>query len=472
MDKLVQIINMDYQQILQSRKNPDYHIFFDSFEWWIKTIKEWTNPLEDIHLINEIDPDQTIYNYDNTIDISDITDKTDRNECQYKPLETISSAKLGELYDIITDHDMKDFDKIRTRLETMFDYNLPSTISDMDKHSSKYFSSKMSNKNDINVVIIGAGPIGLYTALYLDEYYNNTDLINTRANIIVLDNRIYEEGIKLPYSRLTQFGFDIDQIQMFIKNINCWVIDDVYIRGRHFDFINTLENLLYIVAYHRKIPMYFTKKYETYEKIKKFAEQNNIQYILDCSGGRINALTHLSNDIKWDMYKLQKGIYEVKYSENNVYEFYVNGSKYKHITVVIQILDNNKRQLSYGNIFGFITDNDDEIIINKYKNMCLLKDDYLKIMKHIKSQNIRYLYMKLLKSNNIDENLIKYIKITSFNTNSHHTSKAAEKIGGNLTYIGLGNTLGTSEYGIFFGLRSGILFSKHICHLLSSVKYI
>jgi hypothetical protein len=39
-------------------------------------------------------------------------------------------------------------------------------------------------------------------------------------------------------------------------------------------------------------------------------------------------------------------------------------------------------------------------------------------------------------------------------------------------YIGMGDTLGASEYGIYFGLNAGIQFSKFICNLIPIVKYL
>ena len=33
----------------------------------------------------------------------------------------------------------------------------------------------------------------------------------------------------------------------------------------------------------------------------------------------------------------------------------------------------------------------------------------------------------------------------------------------------MGDTLGGTEYGIFYGMATHIIFSKHVCNLLSSV---
>jgi hypothetical protein len=37
-------------------------------------------------------------------------------------------------------------------------------------------------------------------------------------------------------------------------------------------------------------------------------------------------------------------------------------------------------------------------------------------------------------------------------------------------YVGLGDTLGGSEYGIYFGLKHEMKFSRFICDLLSIEK--
>ena len=477
MDKFIEIINSDFQKLLQSHDNPNYHKFFDSFTWWEKALVSWTDPKEYEEVIKKIDPKQDKYNYDPNIDLSDIKEQMDK--CKYIPTKIMSKDKLHELYKIINDDSIKDFQIIRKHLGKMFDYNLPSTISDLDSFVEKVKNNKLAGPygeyykgtDIINVIIMGAGPIGLYTALYLNYYYNQQQTTRTYVNILLMDNRIYKEKYKLPYSRLTQFGFDISQLQIFIKNIYCWksIIKQGF-TDRHFDFINTLENLLFVVAYWHNIPIYFTKKYETFDKVKEFAKENNFHYIFDCTGGRLGA--HLTADIKWDYFSFKKDNYEVKYVGDNMYKFYVDNKEYKHITVILQLFDKKQRQFAIGNVFGFITDLDDDKIIEKYKNICFKRDDYLKIMRHFKSLNLRYLFFQNLLNSKLDISQIYYIKITTFNTVSHHVNRAAQKIDDNLTYIGLGDTLGNSEYGIYFGLKHAILFSKHVCNLLSTVKYL
>jgi hypothetical protein len=87
------------------------------------------------------------------------------------------------------------------------------------------------------------------------------------------------------------------------------------------------------------------------------------------------------------------------------------------------------------------------------------------------NDQLRYLLPTQLNINNINDD-VKYVKITTFNTNSNHVNRVSQVIGDNLMYIGLGDTLGNSEYGIWFGLKHATLFSKYICNLLSIVEYI
>jgi hypothetical protein len=113
--------------------------------------------------------------------------------------------------------------------------------------------------------------------------------------------------------------------------------------------------------------------------------------------------------------------------------------------------------------------------------MCLLRDDYIELSKYFKSESLRYLFPAILnickkwKSDIICKDLqfenIKYIKLTTFNSIARHAPYAATKINKNSTYIKLGDSLGATEFGIKYGMWTSILFSKHICNLLSSVKY-
>ncbi|XWV26712.1 putative orfan [Tupanvirus soda lake] len=447
MNGFVEILNNEYQEILRGRKCPEYHKFFESHEWFLCAIKNW---------YGYIKKDYPGFEYDNNeLEIIPQTKK-----CSYVPKKIATQKMLNKIYSVITNPDVSDFNIIRDNIDKMSDYLLPTNIPDMNN-----FLNSM-NKEHMNIIIVGAGPIGLFTALYLNELYNRKSIFNTNINILVIDNRIYQEGTKMPYSRTTQFGFDISEIQPFINQIFCWKNKIMSHDTRQFDFINVFENMLYIVAYHYKIPMYFTKKYETFEKIKEFATKNNFKYIFDCTGGRLE--TNFKDQILWNKYLFKKDNYEVKLDADNYYRFYVDNLLYEYITIVLSLFDKNMKQIPTGNMFGFTENSDDKVLLKKYKSACFNVEDYIDLSKRFKDKYARNLYPYILNVTKINSNNVKYIKLDYFNSNSHHSNICAKVINKNLTYIALGDTLGNSEYGIFFGLRDNILFSKYICNILGT----
>ena len=457
MDKFIEIVNNDYQEILRGT-DPKYHLFFDSINWWKKAFGSWS---EKRRVKNATE-------YDPSTDIS----KLKSIECKYLVKKTIKKEVLQKIHELITNENTTDFKLIRAALEKMYDYNLPSTIPNLDNWK------KYKEDNPINIMIMGAGPLGLYTALYLNEYYNKNiihgrdnkkTILNQYVNILIIDNRIYKEGIKKPYTRVTQFGFDITQIQPFIKQIFCWKNNDVW-SSRKFDFINVLENLLYISAYHENISMKFTKQFEDYNDIKKFMKKEDIHYLFDCTGGRLK--NSPNGSIKWNKYKFIKDNQEVKYNNDTKYfELLEDNKLFTKTVFVLELLDKSKKQILVGNAFGFVTDESDHEILNKYRNMCFLKKDYITLSKHFKSDSIRHLLSFIINDVKIPNNKIVYVRITYFNSIARHAGFAAIKITDRSSYIKLGDSLGGTEFGIIFGMKSSVLFSKHICNLLSSVKY-
>jgi hypothetical protein len=464
MDVLIDIINNDFQEILRSNKEPKEHIFLnENVLYWKKTNEAWSKSK-----INNPNPK---YNFDSTTDLTKLVPLSD---CKYVIKKILKKETLKKLYDLISNQKTIDYNVIQTALNKMYDYNLPSSIPNINNWK------KYDNKNAINVMIIGAGPVGLFTALYLNQIYNkniinynhnNRTMLNQPVNILLIDNRIYKEGIKKPYSRVTKFVFDMLDIQPFIRQIFCWKINKDNNDEKNFDFINVLENLLYISAYHENIPMYFTKKLEDFNDVKKFVKRDNIHYVFDCTGGRFK--TNIKHNMEWNKYTFKKGNQEIKFNnESKYFEFNEDNKLYTKTVLVLELLDKNMKQFLVGNLFGYVYNNEDEIMVNKYKNICLSTNDYIMLSKHFKDENLRQLFPDIIRGIKKPIKNVKAVKITSFNTVARHSPFAAAKITNKSTLIRLGDSLGGTEYGIIFGLRTSILFSKHICNLLSSVKYL
>jgi hypothetical protein len=122
-------------------------------------------------------------------------------------------------------------------------------------------------------------------------------------------------------------------------------------------------------------------------------------------------------------------------------------------------------------------DEADTMLLTLYNNKCLLLDDYIRISSHFKSHNLKYWLPWAIeitnierKENNeslIDNNEIKYIRISSYELGRRHSPFAATRLN-DAIYIRIGDSLGTSEFGGTLGLDHSMLFSKYICTLLAS----
>ena len=452
----INLINEYYLEMLRSRKDKTKHLFFDSILWWKRMYKDWSstdNILKDL-------PEK--YDYNPKIDLSILTPLDD---CKFIPKEQLSRETLETFYKLLTTA-KSDYVVIQEKCHEMTEYALPATIKSLESWK------KYDLDDAINVMILGAGPVGLFTALYLNEYYNVKNNFNDvsfrKINIILVENRIKEEGLKLPYSRSTQFSFHISEFQQFLKFVSCWNLDVSDIDMRIFDYIHVLENMLYTVAYNKKIPMMFTKKFDDYKVLTEFIKTEKIHMLFDCTGGRSNIPD--TKMISWRKIQFSpEGNQEVKLNkETNYFEFYEDGKVYTKSTCRIQLFDKDNKEFLVGNIFVEPTEEDDIVILNKYKNKCFSTDDYISLSSAFKQTRLRQLFPLIVKDSNFKINEIKSVKINMFYSIARHSPFAAMKMKNNCILVRLGDSLGGTEYGIHFGMKHSIEFSRHICHLMSS----
>jgi hypothetical protein len=459
----IDAVNTMFQDTMRNEYNPTEHVFFKDGPWWERHYQMLLGDTS----ASGLKSIPAIYKYSPDADLSTLTSVGD---CKYKPTSTLTHKYLTDLYKDLQDPAFKDFKAVRERLHDMSNYNLPTPMRSLRKWK------QFPTLDALNIMILGAGPLGLFTALTLQELYNNPyKPIIRKANILLVDNRIHKEGVKAPYSRNTMFGFDIAELQPFFRHIYGWGMslggtstdDPKEVRG--FDFINILENLLYTAAYNAGISMAFTKQFEEFDAVQAFVKKEKIHCLFDCTGGRMK--TNLHHALQWNRYNMKKGDEEVKLSSSQ-YLYYKNGTPVKSLVMVYHLFDDKYREFIIGNQFGWPTDKDDIELLETHKNKCYRRDDFMKLNSKFKNAAIRnmlYLIMTHPYTPDIKKipfQSIKYVKLTTFFMHAVHSPFAATRMDSNCVYIRLGDALVQTEFGIFRGLKTNMFFSKHICNLL------
>ena len=132
-----------------------------------------------------------------------------------------------------------------------------------------------------NIVVIGAGVCGLYTAV-------NLKLLIPNCNVLVIDNRVLKDGYKKKYTR--RWAMHIEEtsiINLFAKKILGSMGKEGYVGS----YINMFEMVYFLYA--RSIDIQFLFKRE-YNDI--LTSLKHINYIIDATGNRlIKCKEHLSN---------------------------------------------------------------------------------------------------------------------------------------------------------------------------------
>lgn len=240
-----------------------------------KFIRKNIHPFfRDISIVNKKSDDYI--NYQNNY----IINKINYKELKEIPNDINNSKNKDEILNI------SELKKINKELNKTNNYiNIFKIVTKIAKYIIKDNDVNI-DKNNKTILIIGAGPIGLFMACYLKITFDD-------INVIIYDNKIEKPGFRKPYNRVRPFSTSSNYLSLIIPKLYC-------LSNYDYIFINIflLEYLLYSIAIlDYNIPIYY-RDYD-WNDYKNIIEKDNIDIVFDCSGGRLKTDIFNNIDTNW-----------------------------------------------------------------------------------------------------------------------------------------------------------------------------
>ena len=425
--------------------------------------------------------------------------------------ETFDSEKIKEIYNsVINGESIKNIQILVNEVSYML---IPSSIK-FDKNFSlenyfpgpngyEFMDKKEANmliggRRVINIAIVGAGPIGLFLALYLNFFYNKSSLGNEPlVRTIIFDNRIEEYKGKVyrkPFTRERPFATDSSYFSTIFDKIFCLEEQRDYL---YFN-INVLEYMLFSKVHVDKIPIHFWSA-DT-KKVNDTMKDLNIEVLFDCTGGRLmrnycnnetevcnidsyewiteEAFANIPKDIRNDLSKeynvkpeFVRDLITTIPSQNlvifNKNEKFVKNYFYASLTCY------NFKLLKWKDKIDINIEN--EVDLKTYlelKGKYLYIEDLNQVCRVIKDSNERnkiyQFYKKFMKKKNIN-NKEYIISFDVWHTYMRHSIECSRVVNHNshkYLYIGAGDTIFHSHWVVGAGMNRTIDFAVKCSNLL------
>jgi hypothetical protein len=405
-----------------------------------------------------------------------------KKKINYKIINELpQELNINPKYEVLNNNELKkldneifnvlNYEKIYELVAYISKFLIRSNINNENELYDKISKNKKEEKDTINVMIIGSGPVGLFLACYLHLYYNLTSMNSSpRVNIVMYDSRIEKGGFRKPYNRQRLFATASKYLTLILPKVYCWNNKDYFMVN-----IFLLEYALFTVANHKyNIPMI----YEDYdwEDYKKIITKGNFDVVFDCTGGRLNHdVINISNiDASWlNKINLSNSNInrEITVDKENNLVFIENDKEhiYNYFYGSMEIIHSNDKILTFHSKYDIDINNGTDLMhLNNAKNKYYKYKDAINIISGIKDDtNRNFLYTMLHNHNNY------IIKFDVWGIYMRHQIKISDVVNINnkkILFIGAGDTIFHSHFITGAGLNRIFDFTVKCANKIADLK--
>lgn len=392
-------------------------------------------------------------------------------KCKFIPRKVLPKKLVDYIYTNFMDYGkIPEWDNFEKELDKLSDYLLYSTI---DTEAIKnMFASKTTDT--INILILGAGPTGMYIANYLYDI----NLLSPKINMLIIDNKIPNdmEGFRLPYTRNRIYGLNLQLINSFFATFPC--VKDLIKKGGI--PIRYLENILLIFLYKYNIPIYFTNQINDETSLKKFIKENKIDIVFDCTGKKFknNLIENPSENVVSNFYPsdiiLENDKYKIHY-EGNEFQLQRKNHIENRFYISMDIHDKNGKYISTPIWTYDLIHTHDVKFFSKFHNTCL-KIKPNKIHETIKLfDNLMDLHLSKMVQQNLLQYSDKNIKFFIIEPKIYHKiliSSIIKQQKQNTIYISTGDSMFSSHFAVGAGLNRLLRFINRIIWYIQTLSSI
>ncbi|NOU01952.1 MAG: hypothetical protein HOO95_10335 [Gallionella sp.] len=213
-----------------------------------------------------------------------IDDQITKSPIRKGSSQWVNCSESADITQAATDHlariqQLGDVVALYTALDDLTRLNTPSLTQDSFAGLTEQQSWQAANEflagGKFNVLIVGAGPVGLLLASALKQAFNN------QINILLLENRVSTLHHKLPYERRWITNVPCVVLHGLVEDILLEIFNKVGAGGNIGCNINVLESLLLLSCRRLGVKFLFVENSDS-----PLLQNSAVQMVFDASGNR------------------------------------------------------------------------------------------------------------------------------------------------------------------------------------------